>query len=260
MVNYLHKRLKSERGASLSFALFLALVCAAVCSIVLAAATASSGQFAKLGQFDQRYYSVSSAAGLFQSELDSNGQVSYPFTEVSSFSREERSGEADTQVDLTITKPDNRPSSTNNKLSFLYGITEYALYGQNGAGANPAKPFDPTWWDSAVGSKGYQTITYSVTPSISGSSNMNVDVEARLHDDWSVEVVLSSQATDPKDAYSLYLVFAGNLEDSTSTSQSLGDTQVAGSVTNDVDTTKTRTLNVTWRLRQVVPGRGFAND
>ena len=64
------KKIKSGRGASISFALFILLICAVVGSIVLKAATASAGRLSKLAESDRRYYSVNSAAELISKALD----------------------------------------------------------------------------------------------------------------------------------------------------------------------------------------------
>ena len=57
-------KLNSQRGASLTFALLLFLVCAVVGSAVLVAGTAASGRMSRIAEMDQRYYSVNSAARL----------------------------------------------------------------------------------------------------------------------------------------------------------------------------------------------------
>ena len=62
-------KIRSNRGASLIFALLLFLVCTVIGSVVLAAGTASAGRMSKLGESDQRYYSVTSAAQLLAREL-----------------------------------------------------------------------------------------------------------------------------------------------------------------------------------------------
>ena len=64
------ERLRSERGASLSVVLLLFLVCMVVSSIVLAAATATSGRQAELAAMDKRYYNVMSAQGLLWDEFN----------------------------------------------------------------------------------------------------------------------------------------------------------------------------------------------
>ena len=57
-------KLNSQRGASLTFALLLFLVCAVVGSAVLVAGTAAAGRMSRIAEMDQRYYSVNSAARL----------------------------------------------------------------------------------------------------------------------------------------------------------------------------------------------------
>ena len=63
-------KLRSERGASISYALLLFLVCAVVGSVVLVAATSASGRLSGLAETDQRYYSVTSAAELIRDLYD----------------------------------------------------------------------------------------------------------------------------------------------------------------------------------------------
>ena len=58
----LKQKLKSQTGASITFALLLFLVCAVVGSAVLVAGTAAAGRMSKIAEMDQRYYAVNSAA------------------------------------------------------------------------------------------------------------------------------------------------------------------------------------------------------
>ena len=62
----LKQKLKSQTGASITFALLLFLVCAVVGSVVLTAGTAAAGRMSELAKMDQRYYSVTSAVQLLQ--------------------------------------------------------------------------------------------------------------------------------------------------------------------------------------------------
>jgi len=66
----LKKKLRSSKGASITFALLLFLVCAVIGSVVLAAGTASAGRFSKLAESDARYYSVTSAVNLLRDSFD----------------------------------------------------------------------------------------------------------------------------------------------------------------------------------------------
>ena len=52
------EKLTSNKGASITYALLLFLVCAVVASIVLTAGTAASGRMSKISEMEQRYYSV----------------------------------------------------------------------------------------------------------------------------------------------------------------------------------------------------------
>ena len=63
-------KISSQRGASLTFALLIFLVCAVVGSVVLTAGTAASGRMSQIAEMDQRYYSVNSAARLLISLID----------------------------------------------------------------------------------------------------------------------------------------------------------------------------------------------
>lgn len=66
----IRNRLKSERGASITWALLIFMVCAVVGSAVLVAGTASAGRISKLAKNEQRYYSVTSAVGLLRDVLE----------------------------------------------------------------------------------------------------------------------------------------------------------------------------------------------
>ncbi|MBO5570612.1 MAG: hypothetical protein J5916_11100 [Oscillospiraceae bacterium] len=66
----LKQKLKSQTGASITFALLLFLVCAVVGSAVLVAGTAAAGRMSKVAEMDQRYYAVNSAARLLIDQID----------------------------------------------------------------------------------------------------------------------------------------------------------------------------------------------
>ena len=55
-------KLRSRKGASLTFALLAFLVCAVISAVLLASASASAGRLSNLAESDQRYYAVTSAA------------------------------------------------------------------------------------------------------------------------------------------------------------------------------------------------------
>ncbi len=74
-MSVIKKKLNSERGASITWALLIFLVCAVVGSAVLVAGTAAAGRMKNLAENDQRYYAVSSAAGLLRDALSQEVRV-----------------------------------------------------------------------------------------------------------------------------------------------------------------------------------------
>ncbi len=77
----IRNKLKTQKGASITFALLLFLVCAVISSVVIVAATTAAGRMSQLPQMDQRYYAVTSAANLLRSEIDRK-RVSVEFNKI----------------------------------------------------------------------------------------------------------------------------------------------------------------------------------
>ena len=69
-MNRILQKLRSRKGASITFALLLFLVCAVLSSVMIAAATAAAGRMSGLAENDRRYYGVTSAAGLMKDLID----------------------------------------------------------------------------------------------------------------------------------------------------------------------------------------------
>ncbi len=60
-MNRLMMKWRSNRGASITFALLLFLVCAMVSTVVVVAASTAGGRFSSLDEMDMRYYAVTTA-------------------------------------------------------------------------------------------------------------------------------------------------------------------------------------------------------
>ena len=69
-MNDLKRKLNSQRGASITWALLIFLVCAVVGSVVLTAGTAAAGRMSQQAVSDQRYYCVTSAVQLLIDKID----------------------------------------------------------------------------------------------------------------------------------------------------------------------------------------------
>lgn len=63
-VNAVKKKIESQKGASITFALLLFLVCSMVSIVVVTAGTAAAGRMSQRAETDQRYYAVTSAVEL----------------------------------------------------------------------------------------------------------------------------------------------------------------------------------------------------
>ena len=104
-------KLRSGRGASITFALLLFLVCAVIGSVVLAAGTAASGRVSQLAQADGRYYAVTSAAQLFREELNGQGFITVEQTRTGTtdsshpFTRTTEKAEDGTVINVADTGP-----------------------------------------------------------------------------------------------------------------------------------------------------------
>ena len=68
----IRKKIRSQSGASLLYALLVFLVAAVIGSVVLTAGTAAGGRMSQIAEMDQRYYSVNSAARLLIDTLQSD--------------------------------------------------------------------------------------------------------------------------------------------------------------------------------------------
>lgn len=70
VIKSVHAKLRSESGASITFALLLFLVCAVLSAAILVAGTTSAGRMSGLAETDQRYYSVTSGAQMLSDMMD----------------------------------------------------------------------------------------------------------------------------------------------------------------------------------------------
>ena len=69
-------KLRSQTGASITFALLIFLVCTVLSSVLFTAATVSSGRMSGITEADQRYYAVTSAAELLVNQFKEHPVVS----------------------------------------------------------------------------------------------------------------------------------------------------------------------------------------
>ena len=77
-MNAMKNKIKSQKGASITFALLLFLVCAVISGVVIVAATAAAGRMSQQDEMDERYYAVTAAAKRLNDIFDGTTEtVSY---------------------------------------------------------------------------------------------------------------------------------------------------------------------------------------
>lgn len=69
--NRVAMKLRSKKGASITFALLLFLICAIISSVVLVAGTTAAGRLSGMAGSEQRYYAVTSTAKYIQEVMES---------------------------------------------------------------------------------------------------------------------------------------------------------------------------------------------
>ncbi len=213
------RKIRSQKGASISFALLLFLVCAVVSSIVIVSASAVGGRFSKLGQMDQRYYAVTSAARLLCKEFGGAGIIS--------------------EAKVSTTDPDTyeltsyMADAPNTKLtadSLIRDASEAWIKAYLDGTA-----LDPSKTDPIIK---YEYITFETTEVDIDNSELDVTAEERLYPNGLLEfrILSVNDPDDPKTdgVYKLTVTFASNTKSVASDSED--DTQ---------------TIKVNWLLHSV---------
>jgi len=99
-------KLQSKRGASITFALLLFLVCAVISIVLVVAGSAAAGRMSQRAETDQRYYAVTSAVELLCDDFKGM-QVTVEYSKKSSDPKPATS-------DFTITSVTDKAGSTKN--------------------------------------------------------------------------------------------------------------------------------------------------
>ncbi len=235
------RRIRSRRGASISFALLLFLVCAVLSSVIVTAATAAAGRMSSAAETDQRYYAVISAAELLKGLLDGKTVSVVETVRAPSSGEEEKTvylvDKPIHEVDAADCVPANQiregiftgPSV----LKSIQGDAAYSLYYTPGASVE--KTLSLT---ASSGSGG----TGELTP-------LSVGVEETLDADGSIELRVynrfdaKGEDSDVGNRYTLILDFQAD----TRTESSVEPISGAGG-TGDGGTVTTTITGRTWNL------------
>lgn len=104
------QKLTSKRGASLSMALMLLLVCTTVAGVALTAATVVAGRQTRLKDLDSSYYNVTSAASVFWDELKGLNSTPTAIVRDCDATSDGSTGLKATEISITFDGNDNVPT------------------------------------------------------------------------------------------------------------------------------------------------------
>ena len=287
MKGRLTAKLRSQNGASLSVALLLFLVCAAISAVIIAAATATSGQFAERGKADQRYYAATSAVDLFTESLNGSapegadpgdqGTITFQLVQTKNMTQTMSSdGTVTTDPSATTATVEFKKPAATAGFDFLPAATLYAFTGDDSNSTSGLavklktldadkwiKPFDNGDWTDSLNASKPKEFDYTVTPAFSGEklpSNaiLTANVNGELQSDWTFDLYFSNG--DANRTYNVYVALAADVRTDAPVSTVTSATSGSGSsqvITQNV--TETQTTTITWRVERVAPGWGGAS-
>ena len=258
MLRKLHNKLRSRRGASITFALFLFLICATVGSVVLAAGTAASGRLSQTPETDQRYYAVSSAAELLRGALDgqtttsvrttvSNVRTGYSSTGSATGSElNVGTGFSENKPNITYTVNGKAPTANVTQFDSFIDEAVYKLMlshisrkMQEQGAADPIT--DPLSSDFT------STLSVTVKEGAVALDDLTVTVEETLTPEGQLTLLLKNGSGS--DVFTMKLVFKGAVTTDVSTKTTHGTPVSNGSGYTITDTTtETVTTTVNWSL------------
>ena len=136
-------KIRSRRGASITFALLLFLVCAMASAVAIVSATAAGGRFAQIAETDQRYFAVNSAVELLKDALDGQTvQIKVKEEETVTITRkstgDERSDPFNKSQEKTVTDC-GKTMTGDTRRTILGSIAEARYNAKTDPSAKPAK-------------------------------------------------------------------------------------------------------------------------
>lgn len=215
-MNAIKNKIKSQRGASITFALLLFLVCSVVSIVVVVAGSAAAGRMSQRAETDQRYYAVSSAAELLCDDFKGT-KVEVEYTKQAS--------ETDVpEKKISVTNVNGAPPNESNGV--ITAVSKCLVFKI----ANSSTTTDPD-----------DTLKLESTdkPAVNCTINEYVKKDGRV-----IFEIFNGEAGDNIPKYTLQTVFEANITQST--------TQYTE---NEVSMEKI-TVNLEWSVNSIKKGAG----
>ncbi len=268
-------KLQSQRGAAITFALLIFLVCAVVGSVVLGAGTAAAGRISGLPKSDQRYYSVTSAARLFEEQFAGTNVTvtrtqTYTVTETTPIKYDTSTGTYSYGTtnkvsgaiiyDDSLAETDPKGNTVPDPTSINDILTYFADLYVNGKGTVR----DSTWWERKPNIDGLTEadLEKKLTASVADNAALNVEITASLKKNGIIWLEFVNKQADTDTNYrpfTLRMILSADQLNST-LSESSSSAPVVDSGSKVVTTTvkDTKTTSITWRVHslEVLGGGG----
>ena len=181
-MNAMKNKIKSQRGASITFALLLFLVCAVISGVVVVAATTAAGRMSQQDEMDERYYAVTAAAKQLNDIFDgTKATVKYDI----------KDGKPDFDS-ITVTDSDNNPVN-NGRILYKASkdVVQGVLFGEKASVTEP----------EAI------TITDDVSK-ITCTVNRKMNVDGRM--EYTISALKNTEVSK-SGTYTVVVVFSPNL-------------------------------------------------
>ena len=204
------KKLQSRRGASITFALLIFLVCAVVSVAVVVAGSAAAGRMSQRAETDQRYYAVTSAAELLCDDFkDMN--VTAVYDKASSATNVKTDA-----ITVTEVKKTGASDEITSGVDVLKAVSKTLVSKVANRAASPTAPDD--------------TLTLTVSSGAPENSALGCTIREYIYTDGRVVFEISN-TTDPADTsapvYTLQATFDANITESVTQYQlTSGETEV----------------------------------
>ena len=251
------EKLNSDRGASLMLALLAFLICAVLGSVVLTAGTASSGRFAELGNMEQRYYAVTSAAELLRRDLCAQSGTKVECSKVSTMKTVTAYTVDEDGVfhPGAVSGPELDPSVSPNPLytfpaapaNLSEQLAQYLTFGADG-------PADDVKWNRFIGTAAVPSfnvpdMTLTVTPEGgSPDAGLAVNVKSTMNADGTLTLEISNDKDKAKTQYTLKMTLTPSIDRQAEPleEQNRQVVTTAAEIVETINSKETRTATVRW--------------
>ena len=207
MKKIISRKLRSNIGASLSFALLLFLVCAIIGAVILTAGTIASGRLAEKAKMDQRYYRVTSAVEFLKDELTSEDQSVELFR-----TRKEKNP---TTVEYYLWQDLDGDGEMDDPVELISNISKYDFLTENALSLLGTKERNEFMWNSDFYKSTSETKDYTMDVQMQDSKPLfSVKVKTVLSNNL-MEIYVSNinEEADDKDNYTLKMTMTPNISE-----------------------------------------------